>query len=71
MNNELKAIILARDDAVRKAWASLAGYKFLMFGYHAARFVNYNKLLDREHRVGSPFTPLVTLARKYRVIYDK
>jgi hypothetical protein len=38
-------VLKAMANAEEKAWKSLAGYKFLMFGYHAARWVNYNKLL--------------------------
>ncbi|MDJ0953370.1 MAG: hypothetical protein QNJ81_06800 [Acidimicrobiia bacterium] len=54
-------VLLAMKDAEEKAWKALAGYKFLMFGYHAARWVNYNNLLD--HKKGSPFKEAVQLAR--------
>lgn len=58
----------AMNDAEEKAWKSLAGYKFLMFGYHAARWVNYNKLLKSygahsDAIKHSPFKQLVTAAR--------
>jgi hypothetical protein len=33
------------DEAERKAWDSLARYKFQMFGYWAAIFVHLNRLL--------------------------
>ena len=47
--------------AEQKAWAALAGYKFWMFGYWAARWVGLNRLLDE--RRPNPFAPLVKLAR--------
>lgn len=53
----------AMGDAVEKAWKSLAGYKFWMFGYHAGRWVNYNRLLPAGHRHPNPFKGLVQLAR--------
>ena len=48
-------------DAENKAWEALSGYKFWMFGYHAARWVTYNRLLHTPQP--SPFTNLVKLAR--------
>ena len=50
------------QDAERKAWEALAGYKFWMFGYHAARWVNYKGLLRSNDP--SPFREAVTLARQ-------
>jgi len=48
--------------AIEKAWEALSGYKFWMFGYHAAQWVSLNRLLEkREH---SPFREAVDLARK-------
>jgi hypothetical protein len=52
---------LAMKDAQAKAWKALAGYKFLMFGYHAARWVNYNKLLQIARP--NPFRAVVNLAK--------
>ncbi len=52
----------AMDDAEERAWTSLAGYKFMMFGYHAARWVSYNQLLPVRQR--NPFRSAVKLARK-------
>lgn len=49
-------------DAEDKAWEALSGYKFIMFGYHASRWVNYNKLLDQGYT--NPFRELVKLARE-------
>jgi hypothetical protein len=51
-------------EAEVKAWEALSGYKFWMFGYHAARWVNYNALLPRSQRLRSPFKALVTLGRE-------
>ena len=49
-------------EAEIKAWEALSGYKFIMFGYHASRWVNYNKLLDTGQP--NPFISLVKLARE-------
>ena len=46
-----------------KATKSLAGYKFLMFGYHAAQWVMLNKTLPRKFKQGNPFKGLVETAR--------
>ena len=52
----------AREEAAKKAWNSLAKYKFYMFGYWAAVWVNMNKLcLIKKH---NPFSGLVFLAEK-------
>ena len=57
-------LILAKmDEAVEKAYIALAGYKFWMFGYHAASWVRYNQLLPRDQKQGNPFRPLVDSAR--------
>ncbi len=57
-------ILAAMEDAERKAWEALAGYKFWMFGYHAGRWVNYNALLTRPERRPNPFREAVKLARR-------
>lgn len=62
---ERAAILEAMADAEKKAWEALAGYKFWMFGYHAGRWVNYNKLLPIKQP--NPFKDTVTLARQKRV----
>ena len=59
-------ILEAMADAKKKALDALAGYKFWMFGYHAARWVNYNKLLLRTERRANPFRFLVHAARGVR-----
>ncbi len=51
----------AKREARWKAFDSLAKYKFIMFGYHAAMWVTLNKL--DTHRESNPFTSLVLLAR--------
>jgi hypothetical protein len=48
-------------DAERKAWESLARYKFWMFGYYAAQWVLLNKL--SESKLKNPFRGLVKVAR--------
>lgn len=55
-------IFAAMRDAETKAWEGLRGYKFWMFGYHAARWVNYNQLLPPTRRFRSPFKSLVEIA---------
>ena len=55
-------IIEAMKDAESKAWEALAGYKFIMFGYHASRWVNYRQLLNEP--MPNPFHPLVDIAQK-------
>ncbi|KKN39256.1 hypothetical protein LCGC14_0745390 [marine sediment metagenome] len=55
-------ILREMRDAERKAWEGLAGYKFWMFGYHAARWINYSRLLDE--RFPNPFRDTVGVARR-------
>lgn len=45
----------------REAWKALGGYKFMMFGYHAAMWVNWNKCLPKPYP--NPFRGLVLVAR--------
>lgn len=54
-------IIEQMNEAYEKAVEALSGYKFWMFGYHAARWINYNRLLDE--RKPNPFKVFVKLAR--------
>lgn len=54
-------VLKAMEDAERKAWEALSGYKFWMFGYHAGRWINYNNLLDK--KLSNPFSDAVKLAR--------
>jgi len=49
------------NEAERKAWDSLARYKFMMFGYWAAMWVHLNKV-GGFHR-NNPFAALVMSAR--------
>lgn len=59
-----------RAEAERKAWDSLSRYKFLMFGYHAAGWVKYNRL-DNDP-APNPFRALVRKARsEQKSITDK
>ena len=53
------------DEAERKAWDSLARYKFQMFGYWAAIWVHTNRTGDFRRR--NPFTDLVNRAKVYPV----
>lgn len=50
----------AKNEARRKAFNSLAKYKFMMFGYHAALWVTLNNLSSNKER--NPFSALVELA---------
>lgn len=49
-------------DAEAKAWEALSGYKFWMFGYHAGRWVQLNRLLGGKSP--NPFKDAVLLARE-------
>ena len=49
-------------DAYVKAFDSLGRYKFLMFGYWAAQWVNLNSLLPTPHP--NPFRALVKFAKE-------
>lgn len=62
MNGEFNVIFAAMRDAETKAWEGLRGYKFWVFGYHAARWVNYNQLLPTARRFRNPFKSLVEIA---------
>jgi hypothetical protein len=48
-------------EAERKAWVSLAGYKFVMFGYWAGQWVLCKSLLP--FHVANPFAALVRFAK--------
>jgi hypothetical protein len=48
-------------QAERKAWKALAGYKFWMFGYHAAQWVLLNQTLGRPFN--NPWRDLVETAK--------
>lgn len=54
----------AMAESERKAWDSLARYKFLMFGYHAAQWVLLNRIDGGKN--ANPFKRLVELARKHQ-----
>lgn len=54
-------IQVAMREHETKAWKALAGYKFVMFGYHAGVWVNLNKLLPKPEP--NPFRRLVVWAR--------
>lgn len=51
----------ALDDAEIKAWKSLAGYNFVMFGYWCAIHVHLNRISGANRP--NPFRELVHLAR--------
>ena len=57
-DNELNK---AMDEAVSKAYRSLARYKFIMFGYWAAVWVHLNKLSGKNYP--NPFLPVVSQAK--------
>lgn len=52
----------AKKEARSKAFDSLARYKFIMFGYHAAIWITLNKLDTKKEP--NPFVRLVNLARE-------
>jgi hypothetical protein len=49
------------DEAEGKAWAALARYKFMMFGYWAAIWVHQNRV--GRFKRPNPFIDLVRYAR--------
>lgn len=63
LNDTIGQVLDQMQDAEAKAWEALSGYKFWMFGYHAGRWVNYNRLLPNAERKPSPFKDAVVLAR--------
>jgi hypothetical protein len=72
MSDARQTILAAMRDAEVKAWEGLRGYKFWMFGYHAARWVNYNQLLPPAARFRSPFKSVVEIAdRKLDVLQEE
>lgn len=60
-------IALRMEIEYLKAVKSLGGYKFYMFGYHAANWVNLNKMLDK--KLPNPFKGFVAEARKQQNDY--
>lgn len=58
----MKRIQAARDEAAVKALDALGRYKFERFGYHAAIWVNLNRLLPARAKARSPFRHIVKAA---------
>jgi hypothetical protein len=54
------------DSAERKAWDSLARYKFQMFGYWAAIWVHLNRI-SGENRP-NPFKNIVKMAKTHKEV---
>jgi hypothetical protein len=64
MHKTIDELFAARQEAEFKAWDSLSRYKFMMFGYWAACFVKFNRILAKEFvPVKNPFKSLVDHAR--------
>ncbi len=62
-SQDTKARILGMmEETETKAWLSLQGYKFYMFGYYAASWVKLNKCLPEP--LPNPFKSLVEFARR-------
>jgi len=61
MEERIKELMKAEEA---KAWKALAGYKFYMFGYHAAAWVKLNQLLPEPF--SNPFKTLVRFAVPYK-----
>ena len=49
-------------EAEYKAWQSLSGYKFIMFGYWAAIWVHLNKMKAKP--LDNPFRDLIQIAKR-------
>lgn len=55
----------AKQDAINKAFKSLAGYKFEMFGYWASKWVSLNQLSAKVGKKDpNPFRDFVHLAQE-------
>jgi len=61
MENKIRKMM---EEELTKAWKSLAGYKFYMFGYHAAAWVKLNQLLPVP--LPNPFKELVRIALPFK-----
>ena len=53
------------EEAEKKAWESLARYKFQMFGYWASIWVHLNRL--GEFKKPNPFTSLVHFSKHAKI----
>lgn len=62
MTSIQRRMLAQLKEAETKAWKSLAGYKFYMFGYWAARWVQVNK--DGGFGKPNPFRVCVDMAKK-------
>lgn len=61
--NVMRLAIDRREAVYRDAIRALAKYKFWMFGYYAASWVKYNKLLKgTPYHQGNPFKVFVQVA---------
>ena len=60
----MKDLSVEMAEQERKAWDSLARYKFWMFGYHAANWVNINRLAG--FKAKNPFRDLIKVALQKR-----
>lgn len=65
MNHDFKLhdLEVHLHEAEKKAWESLARYKFQMFGYWAAIWVHLNRLGDFHYP--NPWRELVSQARRH------
>ncbi len=64
MKTKTDYLIHEIDIAERKAWDSLAHYKFQMFGYWAAIWVHLNRISGSKRK--NPWKGLVRIARQER-----
>lgn len=62
-------LVIELDEAERRAWDSLARYKFQMFGYWAGVWVHLNRI-SGENRP-NPWRELVFTARRSRVEVER
>lgn len=62
MESNMNWIEKLRKEAEIKAWQSLARYKFMMFGYWAAKWTDYNRLCPKP--LPNPFSELVKKAKE-------
>lgn len=64
MGGRVPDLLTELQEAERKAWDSLARYKFMQFGYWAAIWVHLNRVAGA--RRPNPWAGLVKTARQVR-----
>ncbi len=64
-DSEVKRLRVLKQELLENAIDSLSRYKFMMFGYYAAVWVNLNAIDTQQE--SNPFRELVEKAREMRI----